>query len=140
MTMASSAEAASGVSPGVEVVGLRSPAGDDPLEVAAQGGPSLRRCPLGPETQAQLGRLARLHGHHVPEGALGAGPLRAHGGRPADDMVVDPVLGIPGAGCQAVQAAHVRLVVTEQQGRVGRARSGAADQLQVPEERVGGRH
>ena len=105
--MASSARRRVGRQLGVELVGLGPPAGDDLARSRRRGRPEPPALPPGAAGAAAARPSAPgSHRHQVPEGALGAGPLRVDGGRPADHMVVDPVLGIPGAGCQAVQPAH----------------------------------
>ena len=135
---------------GVELVGLGLPLRHHLVEPGAERGgrfPALG-CLGWPQPQPQFGGLARLNGHLVPEGALGAGALRIDGRRSADHVVVDPVFRIRRDRLRTVQAPQIGLVLAEQGHRRRAVGAGVGEQLKRSEPRVldpgrrvaGGRH
>ena len=89
-----------------------------------------------PQPQPQFGGLARRDRQPVPEGALGAPLIGVDGGRAADHVVVDAVLGVRRDRRRAVQPRRVGLVLAEQRHRARTVRARASEQLQGAEERV----
>jgi len=119
---------------GVELVGLGPALRDDLVEAAAERGRrallSAARGARGPQPQPQFGGFAGATVSRLPERALGAALVGVDGGRAADHMIADPVLGVRRGRSRAEQAAEVGLVLAKQRDRAGAVRACASEQLE----------
>ena len=97
----------------VELVRLAPPVGHDAAEVhPGRGGRAAGRSRRRSSTVSPAGTVRR-----VVEGGLRAAALGVDGGGTADDVIVDPVLRVPGGAADPEQPLGVRLVVAEEQRR-----------------------